>query len=84
MSDDPHFAGYRPPVRQRRPGELIWKVRKDHVTWSCELIFRGESYGWEGQIFRETDFRFWRRFILKQEAIAWAEQERQHIEKGGA
>jgi len=84
VSDNPMHAGHRPPVRQRKPGELLWPVRKDHVNWTCELKFHGESYGWEAQIYRETDFRIGRRFILREEAIGWAEQERQDIEKGGA
>jgi hypothetical protein len=60
MIDDnnPLHAGHRAPVRQRRPGELIWTVQKNHVTWTCELKFHGESYGWEAQIYRETDLRF--------------------------
>ena len=84
MSDDPFYSPtHKPPPRQRRPGELQWTVRKDHVTWTCELFFRGESYGWEAQIFREADLRIGRRFILREEAIGWAESERQDLEKGG-
>jgi hypothetical protein len=84
MTDDPHFATHRPPTHQRRLGELLWTVRKDHVTWTCELFFRGESYGWEAQIFRETDLRIGRRFILREEAIGWADAQRAAIEKGDA
>jgi hypothetical protein len=69
VSDDPHFAGYRPPTRQRRPGELLWTIVVNHLRWTAELMFRGEGYGWECQFFRETDFRYGRRFILKEEAI---------------
>jgi hypothetical protein len=81
MTDDPYLAGHRPPQRQRRPGELLWTVRKDHVTWTGELRFHGESYGWEAQIFRETDLRIGRRFILREEAIGWAESERKDSRK---
>ena len=28
MSDDPMHAGHRPPVRQRKPRELLWTVRR--------------------------------------------------------
>ena len=80
-SDNPMFWNHVPPQRQRRPGELLWTVRKDHVTWACELFFRGEPYGWEAMIFRETDLRIGRRFILRQEAIGWAESERQDLEQ---
>jgi hypothetical protein len=82
VSDDPHFAGYRPPARERRPGDLLWTVRRDHVTWTCELFFRGESVGWEAQIFRDGDLRIGRTFVLKDIAIGWADSERQHIQKG--
>jgi hypothetical protein len=74
----------RPPVRQRRPGEVLWTIRVNNVTWSAELKFHGESYGWECQFYRETDFRMGQRFILCEAAIKWAELERQAIEKGGA
>lgn len=33
----------RPPVRQRRPGEPLWTIRVNHVTYSAELKFYGES-----------------------------------------
>jgi hypothetical protein len=84
MSENPLHAGHRPPTRERRPGELLWTVRKDHVTWTCELFFRGKSYGWEAQIFRDTDLRIGRRFILRDEAIGWANAQRAAIEKGDA
>ena len=84
MSDnDPHFAGHVPPPRQRRPGEPLWTIRVNHVTYSAELKFHGESYGWECQSFRETEFTIGRRFILREAAIRWAESERKEREKGG-
>ena len=36
-------------------GEPVCDVRVDHVTWSCEFRFHGESYGWEAPIFREDE-----------------------------
>ena len=81
-ADNPMLWNHRPPRRQRRPGELIWTVRKDHVTWSCELHFRGESYGWEAQILREGDLHIGRRFLLREQAAKWAERERDWIERG--
>ena len=67
--------------RQRRSGEPLWTIRVNHVTYSAELNFHGESYGWEAQIFRETDFTIGRRFILRAEAVGWAEAERKDLEK---
>jgi hypothetical protein len=84
VTDESHLAGYRPsPLGERRPGELLWTVRKDHVTWTCELKFHGESYGWEAMVFRETDFTISHRFVLREQAIRWAEAERQYRMKGG-
>jgi hypothetical protein len=82
MSDNPLHSGHVPPVRQRKPGEVVWSIRVNHVNWSAELKFHGESYGWECQSFRETDFRFGRRFILREEALGFAAAEKQAIEKG--
>ena len=65
-----------------RPGEPLWSIRKDHVTWSCELRFHGESYGWEAQSLREGDLHIGRPFLLREQAERWAEQERDWIERG--
>ena len=61
---------------------MVWTVRKDHVTWSCELHFRGESYGCEAQILREGDLHIGRRFLLREQAARWVEQEREWIARG--
>ena len=55
----PHFAGRRPPQRRRQPGELLWTIRVNNVT-----------------------FVIGRRFILREEAIGWAEHMLKEIEKG--
>jgi hypothetical protein len=52
------------------------------VTWSCELRFHGESYGWEAQILREGELVIGRRFDLRRLAERWAEEERQALERG--
>jgi hypothetical protein len=59
-------------------------MRHQHVTWSCELRFHGESWGWEAQILRAGELVIGRRFDLSQLAEQWAEEERKAIEKGGA
>ena len=53
----------------------------NNISTSAELKFHGESYGWECQIFRETDFTIGRRFILRNAAIRWAESERKESER---
>ena len=35
-TDDPFYTpGHVAPRRPPRPGEPIWELRTDHVTWSC-------------------------------------------------
>jgi len=46
------------------------------VTWSAEPFFRGEGYGWEAQILRNGQLTIGRRFLLKAEAVNWAEAEK--------
>jgi hypothetical protein len=86
MTDD---AFYRPnrspaPPRQPTPGELLWTLRHEHVTWICELRFHGENYGWEAQILREGELVIGQRFDLRRQAVQWAEAERQILERGHA
>ena len=60
------------------PGEPLWSLRKDHVTWSAELRYHGE-YGVEAQILRNDELRIGRRFDLRELAVRWADQKREHI-----
>jgi len=70
MSDDEPFytPGKKPaPPPHYRPQliEHIWELRKDHVTWSCDLRFHGESYGWEAMILRNGELFVSKRFVLR-------------------
>jgi hypothetical protein len=47
------------------------------VTWSGELRYHGE-YGVEAQILRNGELSMGRRFMLKEEAVRWAEEEKAH------
>jgi hypothetical protein len=80
---DPFYSPkFVPPRRQPTPGELLWEFRKDHVTWSCELRFHGESYGWEAQILRDGDlFAAHGAFMTRAAAMQWADLEKNAIEK---
>jgi hypothetical protein len=73
MSDQPFYAPNRmsAPRRQPKPGEPVWDVRVDHVPWSCEFRFHGESYGWEAQILREDELVIGEQFrqAQKMEAV---------------
>jgi hypothetical protein len=88
MSDDqelPFYSpDYRPPQAPRnRPAEPLWSVRVNHVIWSCELRFHGESYGWSAIILRDGElFTGHGAFVLKGDAIEWAEGQRKGAERG--
>lgn len=86
VSDDPFYRpSHRAPApRQPKPGEPLWNLPHEHVAWSCDLRFHGESYGWETQILGEEELAIGWRFDLRRLAEQWAEEERQHIENGGA
>jgi hypothetical protein len=77
MPDDSLLWTHKPAPRCRpRPGEPLWSVRQEHMTWSAELHFPGEGYGWEAQILRDGELTIGRRFLLKAEALKWAEAEK--------
>ena len=80
--------------RQAKPGELLFEFyrERDHSRWFCELRDHGEPYGVEAQFFQNEELLVSRRFDRRMDptrtpremAIAWAEEERKAIEKGGA
>ena len=79
MPDDSLLWTHKPAPRCRpRPGEPLWSLRRDNVSWSAELFFRGEGYRWEAQILRDGELTIGRRFLLKAEAVKWAEVEKAH------
>ena len=88
MSDDPELPfyspHYRPPEAPRnRPAEPLWSIRVNDVTWSCELRFHSESYGWSATILREGNlFTSHGAFVAKAAAVQWAEEQRKGAEKG--
>lgn len=73
---NPHRAAVPGPESRSGPSE------QDHVTWSAQLFFRGEGYGWEVQILRNGELTIGRRFLLREEAVAWAEAEKAHAGGG--
>lgn len=82
MNDDPHFAGHRPPVRQYRPGELLFAFRDTkHRQIDCEPRDH-RPYGVEAMFLVDRELRYSRRFDTRELAIQWAELERPDIEKG--
>jgi hypothetical protein len=47
------------------------------------FVFTASCNGWEAQIFRNGELFAGQRFVLRQLAEAWADAERQILEKGG-
>jgi hypothetical protein len=69
-------------TESRSAGAPLWELRKDHVTWSCELRFDGGSWGWEARILRDGELHMADRWLLKEQGIASAETERRDRERG--
>ena len=57
-------------------------LRRESVDWSCELVFRGESYGWECRGLRNGELSLSRRFTLREPAEQWARELQREIERG--
>jgi hypothetical protein len=55
--------------------EILWKVRKSDAWWSCDLVHHGQ-HGFEVQILRNGGLERHRRFPDRDQAIAWADQEK--------
>ena len=68
-----------PPARKPKPGEPLWALRKDGVTWDAELRDHGE-YGVEAQILLQGELVIGRRFDTRALAVQWAEEERKAID----
>jgi hypothetical protein len=81
---DPSYTpfGEQHAPKPRDVGELLWALRKDSVEWSCELLFRGESYGWEARVLNQGELFASRRFILRDVALRWADEQKSVIERG--
>lgn len=79
MSDDlPFYSPDRKPATPKRvplPREPVWTVRKNHQTWTCELLDHG-TWGTEAQILIDGDLLIGRRFESRPLALLWAERER--------
>jgi hypothetical protein len=69
-----------PLPRASAPGEQVWSMGVDHVTWSCELRYRGE-WGIEAEILREGELALAGRFETRALALQWAQLEYEHLEQ---
>jgi len=81
---DPHYTpfGKPQPARRRDPAEVLWTFRREGVEWSCDLVFRGESYGGEARVLNQGELFISRRFIVRDLAIRWADEQKTDIERG--
>ena len=79
MTDDSLLWTHKPgPCCRPKPGEPLWAMRINNVTWSAELFFRGESVGWEAQLKRNGELVIGRTFVLRELAVEWAMKEKAH------
>ena len=63
--------------------EPLWSLWVAGVTWSCQLVFHGESYGWEAQILHNGElFAAHGAFVTKAAAVQWGQEQRRGAEKG--
>ena len=77
MGDDAFYSPDLPQtLRVRpRPAEPLWELRRNHITYSCDLHYHGE-WGVEAQILYDGNrFVSWR-FQTRALAVEWAEAER--------
>ena len=81
VPDEPFYKPNRTPRPQRKPvpGEFLWELRRGPASWSGELRFHGDSYGWETQILRDGELVIGRRFPVREQAVDWAEKQRQKL-----
>ena len=88
MSDwDAFLEAQRISPASTRPPELLFEFVRasDRAPMAMWLKFRGESYGWEAQLFERGElFMSHGAFMTKAAAIAWATAERGRLEKGSA
>ena len=91
MSDE-FFKRNRPPAPSRQPqhGEGLFEFLHGDDRYLCESRDYG-THGIEAQFWKNEEFLYSRRFDARLDrlrtpralAIAWAEEERKAIEKGG-
>jgi hypothetical protein len=81
---DPHYTpfGKRQAPRPRDPADVIRTLRREGVEWTGELVFRGESYGWESRVLRDRELFNSRRFIQRAPAVDWANELLKNVKRG--
>lgn len=62
--------------------EQLWQVRVQHITWTCTIRFVSESWGWMVSLERDGSPFGGHRHLMRADALKWADDTRQDIEKG--
>jgi hypothetical protein len=77
MVDELFMAAQHHALRMQCPGERIWTlVRSDNRQFECELHFRRVSRDWLAMIYMDGWPLGGRSFMLRAEAMTWADRER--------
>jgi hypothetical protein len=86
MADDkkpwfaPGYAATHPaPIYTPHLRESVWTLTKHGKRVDAELLFHGESYGWECQFLHDGVMAKAQRFVLKALALEEAEAPRQRL-----
>jgi hypothetical protein len=79
---DPLYTpfGKPQPARPRDPGDVICTFRREGVERSCELLFRGESYGWEARVLTNDDLVNEPLVCGARQAVEWSQTQQADIE----
>ena len=83
MSNDAFFSSApQPPPRKPNPAEHVWAMRKNGKQVDAELYGNGE-WGWECQFLYNGQLACGRRRILREQALAEADERRRELERAG-
>jgi hypothetical protein len=63
----------------RYDGPDDWTLHKNGKQVDCELVFRGESYGWEATFLHNGEFAYGQRFVLRALALEEADVQRRRL-----
>ena len=74
-----HAASQQGAVSTRRTRERLWTLTKRGQRIDAELVFHGESYGWECQCLHDGELAYGQRFVMREGAVAEAEAQRPRL-----
>jgi hypothetical protein len=80
--DDIFAAGQHYARRLQSPGELVWTIIRSGARLECELHFEVAAGTWLAMVYRSGWPISGQRFILREEAMQWAEGESRAMEAG--